>query len=903
MIEGKDTGFVDYLYNGEYDYLIPFKFQLDADIQVELRLGTEVLPLVLETDYTIYEIDTKYFVSLTPDAEYPFEPEILGIERQMELTQPYSFDSGESFLRRYLENALDRLILLIQTLTRNISGALFFPTNEDVDSYLPNNVLRRGSILSFDDNGDMDLWRNGYDKTTANVLHEPVLSMTDATSHNTYYGTNDQEQFLPSQEGQIKSSYFATLFEDPDDSAYTHINSQDPEIDYLSVDEANNITAHKGFNKQTQVHEDMVFLIPADNPYGLTYSVDPVFAGKYMFHDPSSIDSEFNLGSLTHDGTPCPLFRLTYEYAHIYGELMKGGGQDRNVYEYTGDAEQINKHGHYIPQHSHPDAAENEMTRAQFHAGYGFTELQPGMCVLRTDGIVPEGFEDVSIEYDNRYIKFVDPSITTRFVAQPSHNHGSVPVMESNGDQRANYINDQSDATTLGYTGYDATEEHETHTHLLQAHTDGNAYIEPEYTGYHLLMYVGSNTTNMAQGTEVFLKIGAVVPSRLNRVLGLGKYMRIDNITLSSGGVTFHDHVADSLNSSLYSKVAPYGVTNVDPNSIPTIRSAIWPYYEHSHNWGDIHTDSDVYPYALRVNIYEAVGEDPNEPRIDSGKLEPGAKFYKDEGLGANSLSSEEVIVFNNWGPSYIEPLLYNTNGLIERKIYQDDYNYYVLGKPELEYPGHLVAFQGTIEPGFIFNPVIFLDTDNLNIAHSSYCMDVAGDEIHHLLGSGVLNTYDLDTSTLQRSMAIPYGCYGAEWSDFYYGIIAMMTIEGVYSLVYIRPIEPGIGVYVCDQFPAVTEIPKIQQLGIDGGICVSFTTGGDYTARLYFDLDKSFDFPLVGAGAVNEVTFLDKVSCLKIICEDKTFTTIAGENVKATRQVVKSYIPYVDKLVTEWTP
>jgi hypothetical protein len=904
MVEGKDKGFVEYLYDGEYDYYIPFAFQEETDLALELRLGIQVLPLVLNTDYTIYEVDTNFFVSLTVDAVYPFEPETLSIKRDMELTQLYHFDSGEPVARGYLEKALDRLILLIQAMTRNISGALFFPTNEDVDAYLPNNVLRRGNFLSFDDQGSLTLWRNGYNKITTDVLHEPALLTDNATDHNTHYGTNDKEQFLPAQEGQIKSSFIASLVETAP-GPHSFIEGSSVDLDFMYI-EGGIVRQAKGIGDnrfRTPIDPDMIFLVPAGNPDGLTYGTDTAMDNTYPMHDPSLIEAAFYFGSTSHTISPSLGTQESYVEAHNWsGEETSSRTYDCWVYTAESPLDP-RSHFHLIPSHVHPDAAPNELTRAQFHAANGFTSLVPGMHCL-SEGPVPAGFIDVSASYLNRYIKFVPKATTTTLVSQVAHTHGEADDFWSAFNNNENALRLKSIGDEFFYTGQPDREGG--HQHVVWHHTAGAGWMENPCRNYKLLKYVGTEIDYLPAECMVFLTTLKKQPLGLDRVYGEGLSMRISPVS-GTASQAWHTHAA-SFPTGMGYYDSPWagqtkGVVLEAPLQVGEVVNASIQ-ESHRHGWYDLHTDdsSRQWPYSIRINLFKSTATQKAEYAVPA-EISKGGIVGSRYGLAMSKTVNTNMIRLDRQSAGSIKTFQYSA-GVGFTNVKMHSYlggNALIAARAVSKFPGHMVVYGAGLDVE-AFSPLLALETANLNVSNSDYCVNTAGDELYHLLGNGVLNVYDLLSMTLDRAMVIPDRIYQAEWSDYYYGIIAMTDIAGVYTMLYIRPLEPGVAVYICDSWPGALAPPKITTLGKDGGICAINGTGFSPVARFYFDLDKSYDFTLLGAGAISEVKYLEKTSTIKIVGANKTYSTLQAPDIKTDRQVVKSYIPYVDKAVTEWT-
>lgn len=898
MIEGKDDGFVDYLYNGEYSYLIPFDFKLYEDVAVELRLGNVVLSLALDEDYIITETDGNYFVLLNADAEYAFAPEVLGLSRDMELTQPYSFDSGESVVRRYLEDALDRLILLIQAMTRGISGALFFPTNEDVVSYLPSSTERGGHYLGFDDDGEMEVWVDGYDTATAAEIHEAAIAAEDATEHNTHYGTNDQEQFLPSQEGQIKGSFLMTLDEDTT-GRYGYMDAAVPGIDYYAAAANNRMLEIKDSldpRYNAQITESMMFfLIPGSIPAGLDYDVIDDYVGYYAFHDSGYVDSVGTVGSSTHVGGDSMSGNILWGYGHqpAYG----GTGSDRkNAYWLRDDFTQVTEHSHTIPDHTHTDPAPSELDRVNLIPISGLTSLTAGVCCLAPAGeAVPAGFTRITTA-DERYIKFVDDTETTVLVDAPAHNHGASSSMTSGGDNEAGEVVEivcSLDPEDLYY----GQEPQDDHTHSLLAHVDGEAFIESPAHNYMIIQYTGDDSVYLPNNAMVGSVPGAECFIGTRRIYGYGDYCRSNDV-FEATGQAWHDHINEGLISGFNSNSTSGSVraTSTDPSPV-----YLWPVDEHTHGWSDIHSDQDIYPLGIRLNFFLSVGSQYDDATLPTTPLVTGGGVMGEEyGLSKTDDPSSLMRIVGR-GLSNAETFQYSANDYLDIKIFAKDDLAYIIGNPSSSFPGHMIVNTAPLnEAGLTITQR--LSTAPYNYANSTYCMNVEDGEIHQLLGSGELRTYDITTWLEVRDLAIPAGTFAAEWSDYYYGIVALMAVDGIYSLVYIRPQEPGIGVYVCDQYEGLTEYPILKTLGKDGGIAVVFDDDTSPLLRLYFDLDKSYDITLEDAGAVQEIAWLKKISTLKVRCANKSYSTIEGIDVKTNRLPVKSFLPYVDKDVVEWT-
>ena len=105
-------------------YTIPFVFIQNGDIQVYLTApdGTQTL-LTLGTNYTLTGAGSPSGGSLLTTTDYGSNYTIT-ILREVIITQPYSYTTADKFPAATQEQALDRMVMILQQLDRQVKRAV-----------------------------------------------------------------------------------------------------------------------------------------------------------------------------------------------------------------------------------------------------------------------------------------------------------------------------------------------------------------------------------------------------------------------------------------------------------------------------------------------------------------------------------------------------------------------------------------------------------------------------------------------------------------------------------------------------------------------------------------------------------------------------------------------------------
>jgi len=118
--------------------------------------GNETV-LSLGTDYSVSDVGNPSGGNVTTVATYPVLT-TLTITRNVPATQETDYIENDIFPADSHEKALDKLTMIVQEVIEKIGRAILGSiTDIDPDLELPNSTIRAGKLLSFNEDGDVDL--------------------------------------------------------------------------------------------------------------------------------------------------------------------------------------------------------------------------------------------------------------------------------------------------------------------------------------------------------------------------------------------------------------------------------------------------------------------------------------------------------------------------------------------------------------------------------------------------------------------------------------------------------------------------------------------------------------------------------------------------------------------------
>lgn len=134
-------------------FTVPFTFFADADLVVEVTVGSTTTTKTLTTDYTVTGAEVSgggsvtFLVALTSCT--------VTITRTIDLARTTNFPAAGPFEIDDLNLELDRLVAMIQQVSLTQVRALIQPTSDTATiGRLPAKATRASAYLAFDANGD-----------------------------------------------------------------------------------------------------------------------------------------------------------------------------------------------------------------------------------------------------------------------------------------------------------------------------------------------------------------------------------------------------------------------------------------------------------------------------------------------------------------------------------------------------------------------------------------------------------------------------------------------------------------------------------------------------------------------------------------------------------------------------
>lgn len=170
-------------------YTVPFRLQQAADLAVIVRSGGVDIPLVNDVDYTVADVGSPQS-SITLDAALAVG-ETLTLLRQPALTQPTSLRNQGQYFPATIEDALDLMVMQIQSLQDQIDGSIGVGPSFNPAAMLLRLTPETGKVLAWQsatELGNSDLNTSaivlpGQGRTvpslTAYLLNNAVLNVKD----------------------------------------------------------------------------------------------------------------------------------------------------------------------------------------------------------------------------------------------------------------------------------------------------------------------------------------------------------------------------------------------------------------------------------------------------------------------------------------------------------------------------------------------------------------------------------------------------------------------------------------------------------------------------------------------------------------------------------------------------
>lgn len=197
---------VTYTGAGNQDtYSVPFPFLSEEDLVLELvNTDDEVVPLVLDTDYTV-DVDDETITLLAGNLSSGY---LLTIRRVLSLTQETQLRNQGPYFPETIESAIDRVVMIAQQLQEQINRAITISSaDETVDMELPIAALRSGKFLAFDADGT-PIMASGITEVPVSAFMETLLDDASASAVLTTLGFS---AYFKTLVGSVDASALQTL--------------------------------------------------------------------------------------------------------------------------------------------------------------------------------------------------------------------------------------------------------------------------------------------------------------------------------------------------------------------------------------------------------------------------------------------------------------------------------------------------------------------------------------------------------------------------------------------------------------------------------------------------------------------------------------------------------------------
>ena len=159
-----------------------FKIFADADLTVIIRAadGTETTK-TLTTHYTVSGAGSASGGNVTfTTGNTPANGETVVIKRELDVTQSTDYVANDPFPAASHEDALDRLTMIAQQQTEQLSRAMVFPDTDTAATTIPSSVTRANKFLGFGSSGEVAVLSSTGTSAgaidTANLVDSAVTS-------------------------------------------------------------------------------------------------------------------------------------------------------------------------------------------------------------------------------------------------------------------------------------------------------------------------------------------------------------------------------------------------------------------------------------------------------------------------------------------------------------------------------------------------------------------------------------------------------------------------------------------------------------------------------------------------------------------------------------------------------